>query len=515
MVVFEINNAWRTEKDKECLVHDDKDYYLSNVYPSRIIENKWTLHWKCRVCLIGSLKSTRYDNVNEGENVNIIHINDHTIDCTPLNIVKRLNELARYQFLKRVTEDPLINIANLHRLFRDDLRNGNIMPVEYIEANGVYQFSSLVELGPAINRMKLKTLPALPQGIEELDENLIIQAGFHQYRCGNEVWKRFLLFVEVFNGRKIICFASDAFLEKLVNADTISLDGTFKVVPEIINMNNGQLLTMHVMIQDHLCVPCVYAFLPWKTQNCYNVFFNRLQEECHVRNMILQPTHILCDFESGLLPALNNSFPEAEVWGCYFHFCQSVYKYIGGRAPLREWYINNYNNFKRFVRMLQALAFLSPEQVIDTYNSICILYAEEHEEVMHNEQVGNFLEYFESQWLENAHIPLEQWNVFNRNNGMERTNNGIEGWHNRLVKQLGVHPNCWKAFQGLIDEEKHFEYLIGKLSNGGNIRRQNSVYLNMQNGIEQDKNAYIACGMINPIEYTQQVSWRIVEAYFA
>ena len=207
-----------------------------------------------------------------------------------MDIVKRVNELARHQFLKRIEENPLINIDNLHKEFLSDLRNGQIVPAEYIENDGADEFSSLVELSASINRTKLKGLPPLPMNIEALTEELIIQAGFHQFRYGDQPWKRFLLFVEDFLQRKIICFATDEVLELLVNSTMISMDGTWKVVPQIINMNNGQLFTIHVIIEDHLCVPCVYAFLPYKTQDCYNAFFVALKAQCATRNRCLFST---------------------------------------------------------------------------------------------------------------------------------------------------------------------------------------------------------------------------------
>ena len=44
---------------------------------------------------------------------------------------------------------------------------------------------------------------------------------------------------------------------------------------------------------------------------------------CHKKDRLCgKKQHWVCDFESGLLPALRTQFPNATIKGCYFHHIQ-------------------------------------------------------------------------------------------------------------------------------------------------------------------------------------------------
>lgn len=51
----------------------------------------------------------------------------------------------------------------------------------------------------------------------------------------------------------------------------------------------------------------------------------------YIRNVvasILRPSVIMTDFESALYRTLMDVYPEAEVHGCFFHFCQVSFVHI-------------------------------------------------------------------------------------------------------------------------------------------------------------------------------------------
>ena len=52
-------------------------------------------------------------------------------------------------------------------------------------------------------------------------------------------------------------------------------------------------------------------------------------------------------------------------------------------------------------------------------------------------QIGDFLEYFEDTWMINV-IP---WNLFHLNDNDIRTNNQLEGWHNKMKIIKTMHNN--------------------------------------------------------------------------
>src|SRR5277367_850015 len=70
----------------------------------------------------------------------------------------------------------------------------------------------------------------------------------------------------------------------------------------------------------------------------------------------LSPNSISCDFELPAFRAMQDSFPGAEIFGCFFHLCQNVKKHVG-ELHLNKRY-NNEVDFALKAKMITALAFV-------------------------------------------------------------------------------------------------------------------------------------------------------------
>ena len=71
----------------------------------------------------------------------------------------------------------------------------------------------------------------------------------------------------------LVAFATVGNLEKLCEAETIYIDGTFKANPQLFY----QLFTVHAVYNgQHF--PFVYALLPNKTTSTYNRLFTKLND---------------------------------------------------------------------------------------------------------------------------------------------------------------------------------------------------------------------------------------------
>ena len=99
---------------------------------------------------------------------------------------------------------------------------------------------------------------------------------------------------------RILLFASEEKINALRNNAEWFMDGTFDCVPLIY----GQLVTIHALV-DGICIPCVYALLPDKTQLTYT----RLCQELRNINGGLMPHTILIDFEVAIKNSLEIKFP--------------------------------------------------------------------------------------------------------------------------------------------------------------------------------------------------------------
>ena len=75
----------------------------------------------------------------------------------------------------------------------------------------------------------------------------------------------------------------------------------------------------------------------------YNKVFIVIKEYANGKFVNIEPKRIICDFEKSLLNSLSISFPTTKITGCYFHYCQAIYRKI------QKFGLGNvYNNNKNF-----------------------------------------------------------------------------------------------------------------------------------------------------------------------
>ena len=131
---------------------------------------------------------------------------------------------------------------------------------------------------------------------------------------------------------RLIAFATFGNLEKLYEAETIYIDGTFKASPWLFY----QLFTVHAVYSgQHF--PFVYALLLNKTTLTYNGFFAKLKECCLENGLHLNPSVILSDFEGGIISSIALQFPGARHQGCFYHFSQAIWKAVQNHGLQAEY----------------------------------------------------------------------------------------------------------------------------------------------------------------------------------
>ncbi len=119
---------------------------------------------------------------------------------------------------------------------------------------------------------------------------------------------------------------------------------------------------------------------------------------------------VISDYEKSLTSALHSAFPDSRLQGCYFHFCQAVYRRIQ-KLGLACTFSGN-ANFREVVRILMALAFLPSEEVLSSLIQI--------EQTFRGIDVAvdALFEYFRRNWLSD----IKLWNVHGQ---CVRTNNEL------------------------------------------------------------------------------------------
>ncbi len=155
-----------------------------------------------------------------------------------------------------------------------------------------------------------------------------------------------------------------------------------------------------------------------------------------------QPNRITCDFETGLIPALQLEF-NARITGCYFHFTQAIFRKVQQLGLAVEYRANE--QIRNSVRVLMAIAFVPLHLVQQTYEDVI-----DQMPLNVRATLVGLLRYFEEYWMQQIDRAL--WNVYGTD---KRCNNDLEGWHNRFNRLCEkLHPNIFQFCEALIKKQK-------------------------------------------------------------
>ena len=76
----------------------------------------------------------------------------------------------------------------------------------------------------------------------------------------------------------------------------------------------------------------------------------------------------MVDFEIAVLNAVRGSFPNSALKGCFFHFCQAIYRKVQSLGLQNRYRDDDEFNLK--IRMLVAVAFVPTTDVIRAFESL-------------------------------------------------------------------------------------------------------------------------------------------------
>ena len=211
-------------------------------------------------------------------------------------------------------------------------------------------------------------------------------------------------------------------------------------------------------------MPRVWILLPFKSEHCYRFMFAHLFDALQLqfnitRNNIHWATASI-DFESGLIAVFRNyvklELPGLVVEGCHFHYAQCLHRKLTSQeVGLGVHYNDRDCDLRRIIKMLFALAFLPSDEVAATFQDIILLELRppfcNDTGQLDDVRLEEFFQYYLNTWLGSAER-LAMFNCFHRQD--HRTNNYLEGFHNKLQKSMkSSHPNLWKfidCIKGII-----------------------------------------------------------------
>ena len=257
-----------------------------------------------------------------------------------------------------------------------------------------------------LNRRRNDLYPKLPRDIDEFIEKM--QGGDDElvakYRKTSDGEHQFYHSSITCGDEKIVIFATQRDFYGLATAERWFFDGTFTVQPT----NFQQRFSLHCSHPGtNQSQPVLYALLTSKSATIYKVLLKTIKEACintlYLYNLspTLKLKVITCDFESGFIPAIKETFGEnVKFSGCHFHFSQCIYRHIQSSGLQKD--NNNCKEFQCLVRKFMALAFLPLEEVkIKAEQMIADL----------PESLTGFGVYFQKTWIHG--MPPAMWNVHN------------------------------------------------------------------------------------------------------
>jgi len=257
-----------------------------------------------------------------------------------------------------------------------------------------------------------------------------------------------------------------------------------------------------IMEADGRFVACVYALMQFKDQNSYRMIFQQLKARSPFP---LNPRKIMTDFESGIFAAYTMEFAQIDPTGCLFHLGQNTYKETR-ENHLAVLYKND-PQLNRCVRMLPALSFLPPNDVIQAFVSVF-----QPGSIYFDARAAPVIDYFERNYIglvvggvrgAPAVAPIQYWNVHYRVlHDMDRTNNKLEGFFNGFANfQLNARgrPNVWELIDAIKRENVSTSALLAQIRVGQAPSPRKPIYVRVDRRVKTLVQRYNA-GAILPGE---------------
>jgi len=129
----------------------------------------------------------------------------------------------------------------------------------------------------------------------------------------------------------------------------------------------------------------------------------------------------MSDFEKAMRNGIKKVYPDAKILDCFFHFCKLLWtkaKKIG----LRKEHFRAYTRI--MICLLTIIIHIEAEKQATFLESLKSLFKDE------NKKYGEFLSYFEKNWLKKTYVQLPDENASNEL--FARTNNACETFHSAL-----------------------------------------------------------------------------------
>lgn len=247
---------------------------------------------------------------------------------------------------------------------------------------------------------------------------------------------------------ELVIWCSEEGISILRQQGQVFIDGTFKCVP------SPFVQCIVVLSHDtvtNLYVPCCWALLSSKNENAYWIL---LQELITLTDWTWSPSICISDFEYELICSIKNQLTNTKIYGCFFHFKQSLFRKMKKIGIIKE-------NICEISNSIDFLTVISIDEI-----EIALEYIK-NKFIIKEQKINEFIEYFKRVWINKYPPILWNYSSMDVNSIVARTNNPIERYNRRLNEQFSTaHTSLIKFINVLQEEESFYTNQIRKIRSG-------------------------------------------------
>ncbi|XP_068231288.1 uncharacterized protein [Palaemon carinicauda] len=268
--------------------------------------------------------------------------------------------------------------------------------------------------------------------------------------------------------RRHLIFATTEQIKHLTRAKSWYIDSTFKLCRHPFT----QLMTVNAFVRadDYAKqVPLLFVIMSGRKKSDYRKVFHEV-----LTSLPNEPSvkHTTIDYEKAMWKVLPEVLPNAKVKGCVFHWTQAVWRKVQ-EVGLQHAYKHDDGTYK-YLRKVMALPFLPEADIGPVFERLSRQAA--------TAQLQTIMQYISRTWIHNSLWPTSSWSIFYQS---IRTNNDIEGWHNRLNKHAAGRCNLqFYLLVSLLHKEAKLTSVYIRLVSEKKLRRiQRKKYRDLQGKI--------------------------------